>query len=350
MDRAPRASKRKTKGLLALEASWYHDPAIYRREMQTVFARSWLLIGHERALQEPGRYIATTIAHRPVFVVRTKTGGLKGFHNVCRHRAGILVREGEGRCTAIKCLYHGWVYDTDGVLRRRPGFADDDTFDGAKLNLYPIAVTSWRGFVFVNLAKKPEPIERGLGDLPAVLAPFEIERYAFHGSRSFDLAFNWKTYTDNYLEGYHIPYMHQGLARDLDMTSYRVEPGNRVCIHRSGTARSDAAYQGLFLWRWPNNTIGVYGAGFNICRILPLAPQRMRLTFDFYFDPAAGLSEEEKDRAAQTTCDVVAEDFPMCEAVQANLESGVYKTGPLSPRHELGLALFHDLVRKAVAK
>ena len=332
----------------ALKAHCYHDPSLYRRELETIFSREWLLVGHERELTKPGDYLATTLAHRPLFVIRDKAGVLKAFHNVCRHRAGILVREGSGHCGLIRCLYHGWVYDTGGVLRKRPGFAEDDSFEGTALSLFPIRVESWRGFVFVNLDQDASPLEAGLGDLVGAMAPFAVERFAFHRSKAYDLAFNWKTYVDNYLEGYHIPSMHHGLARDLDMTTYRIENGERVCIHRSEAKQRDAAYKGLFLWRWPNNTIGVYGAGFNICRILPLGPSRMRLLFDFFFDPEAGLSEVDKDRASDTTCAVVEEDFPMCDAVQANLEAGVYSTGPLSPRHEGGLAYFHALVRDAV--
>ncbi len=332
----------------ALDARTYCDPDVYQRERQSIFGREWLLLGHERELAKPGDTVAGTIAGFPLFVIRGKDGRLVAFHNVCRHRAGILVEDGASHCAAIRCRYHGWLYDLDGRLQRRPGFAEDDAFDGAALSLYPVKVESWRGFVFVNLDAAAGPLAAGLGDLATATADLAIERYAFHARKSFDLAFNWKTYTDNYLEGYHIPYMHKGLAADLDMASYRVENGEQVSIHRA-SPKGGGAYGGLFLWRWPNNTIGVYGAGFNICRILPLSSDRLELVFDFYFDPDAGLSDAEKDRAAATTCGVVAEDFPMCEVVQRNLAAGVYTSGPLSPRHEQGLAYFHSRVRGALA-
>jgi choline monooxygenase len=305
------------------------------------------LIGQVRELAKPGDYLAEAIAGWPLLVIRDREGALKGFHNVCRHRAGPLVEDGNGHTGALRCRYHGWLYDTNGRLVRRPDFtAGTDTFDGTALALKPVAVAEWRGFVFVNLDVNAGPISEGLGDLTTATESLPIERYAFFRRQTYDLAFNWKTYVDNYLEGYHIPLMHKGLARDLDMASYRVENGRRVSIHRSGT-REAGAYQGLFLWRWPNNTLGVYGGGFNICRILPMGPRRTRLTFDFYFDPEAGLSEAAKEKAASTTCAVVEEDFPMCEIVQRNLEAGVYEAGPLSPKHEQGVAYFHRLVRES---
>lgn len=334
--------------MTTLTAASYTDPAVYERERRRIFAREWLLLGHETELMSPGDTSAGVIAGWPLFVIRAKSGELKGFHNVCRHRAGNLVEDGVGHCSSLRCRYHGWLYDSDGRLQKRPGFADNDSFDGGALSLHPIRVETWQGFVFVNLDWAAGSLKDGLGDLVSATAHLPVGRYRFHDRKTYDLPFNWKTYTDNYLEGYHIPYMHGGLARDLDMPSYTVENGNRVSVHRA-QSRSQGAYEGLFLWRWPNNTVGVYGGGFNICRILPVSPAAMRLVFDFYFDPEAGLGNDAKDHAAATTCGVVEEDFPMCGIVQRNLAAGLYESGPLSPRHEKGVAYFHDLVRMALS-
>jgi choline monooxygenase len=329
-----------------LPAETYTSADIFQRERAAIFGREWLLIGHEGEMPNPGDYVATEIAGWPVFVIRSRDGGLKGFHNVCRHRAGNLVNDGAGHCEQLRCRYHGWLYDHDGRLRRRPDFADIDDAKAAELALFPVRAERWRGFVFINLDANAGPLEAGLGGLPALTTGLAIESYKFHGRRSYDLDFNWKTYTDNYLEAYHIPYLHPSLAADLEMSQYHVENGDRVCVHRVA-ARGGAAYQGLFMWRWPNNTLGFYGQGFNICRILPKSESRLQLIFDFFFDPAADLSNAEKDAAAKATCDVVEEDFPICAVVQRNYAAGVYQAGPLSPKHETGLVYFHDLVRRA---
>ncbi len=329
-----------------LPAETYTSPEVFQRERAAIFGREWLLVGHESEMRNPGDYIATDVAGWPVFVIRSRDGALNGFHNVCRHRAGNLVNDGTGHCEQLRCRYHGWLYDHDGRLRRRPDFAEVDDAAASGLALFPVNAGTWRGFIFVNLDVDAGPLEGGLGDLSAITRDLAIERYKFHSRRAYDLDCNWKTYTDNYLEGYHIPYLHPSLAADLEMSQYRVENGDRICVHRSA-ARGGAVYQGLFMWRWPNNTIGVYGQGFNICRILPLNESRLRLVFDFFFDPAADLSDAEKDIAAKATCDVVEEDFPICAIVQRNYAAGVYQSGPLSPKHEAGLAYFHDLVRRA---
>jgi len=333
---------------VTLDAGWYHDDEIYKREQAAIFGREWLLVGRAAELPMPGDYIAGEVAGRPVFVIRDRDGGLRGFHNVCRHRAGPLLWDGRGHCDLLRCRYHGWIYDLDGRLRKRPDFADDDDAAKTGLSLFAIHVASWRGLVFVNLAEAPVPLEAGLGGLVESMRDQPLESFRFHGSKTYDLDVNWKTYTDNYLEGYHIPYLHPGLAAELDMQRYRVSNGDRVSIHRAA-ARAGAAYQGLFLWRWPNNTVGVYDGGLNICRILPRGPRRTRLVFDFLFAEGVGLGDEDKQRLSAATCKVVEEDFAMCAAVQRNLEAGLYRSGPLSPRHENGVAYFHTLVRGALA-
>lgn len=334
--------------VLSLPASWYHDPTIWRREQETIFWREWLMVGCEDELPFPGSYIATAVAGRGIFVIRDRDGALRGFHNVCRHRAAPLVEEGTGRCDVLRCRYHGWLYDMRGRLRATPDFGDEPPLDRAQHSLWPVRVASWRRLVFVNLDPEAPPIEQGLGDLVGAAADLPIETFRFDGRKVYELDFNWKTYLDNYMEGLHIPYLHPGLNADIDAGAYRVTPGNRICIHRA-TARSGAEYRGLFLWRWPNNTIGVYGAGLNVSRVAPLGPRRMRLVIDFFFPDRAGPAQQEREKAKAATCQVVEEDFPICSAVQRNLEAGLYESGPLSAKHENGIAYFHDLVRRALA-
>lgn len=344
----PAAAATQARPVPSLPASWYHDPAIWRREQEAIFWREWLMVGCEDELPAPGSYIAASIAGRPVFVIRDRDGTLRGFHNVCRHRAASLVDAGTGRCDVLRCRYHGWLYDMQGRLRATPDFGDDPPLDRAEHSLFPIRVANWRRLVFVNLDLSAPPVEEGLGGLVGATADLPLESYRYHGRKVYDLEFNWKNYVDNYMEGMHIPYLHPGLNAALDVRAYRVTPGDRIAIHRA-TARDGADYQGLFMWRYPNNTIGVYASGLNVTRIVPLGPRSMQLVIDFFFPESAGLGEEERRKAMACTCEVVEEDFAMCRAVQQNLETGVYDTGPLSPKHENGVAYFHELVRGALA-
>jgi len=113
-----------TAGALTLPASWYFDPAVYQREREAVFGAAWLCVAFAGQLSEPGQYVATTIAGWPILVVRGDDGELRGFHNVCRHRAGPLAWDGEGRAASLVCRYHGWNYDHCGDLKRARDFGD----------------------------------------------------------------------------------------------------------------------------------------------------------------------------------------------------------------------------------
>jgi len=331
-----------------IPANWYADTAIYRLEQDRIFAREWMLIGFTAQMPKPGDTLARDIAGRPVFVIRTREGGLRAFLNICRHRAARLVPEGAGHCDLLRCPYHGWLYDAEGRLKAMPEFGDAAGLDRGKLGLVPVKAAEWRGLVFVNLDPDACGVEEGLGDLVRETERQPLERFVWHDRTVYPLDFNWKNYVDNYMEGYHIPYLHPGLNRETDAKAYTVTPGDRVCVHRAPT-KNGATYEGLWLWRWPNITIGIYGDGLNITRIVPHGPSSMALEIDFFFLPDANADPDDRRRKMQWTREVVEQDFDMCRSVQSNLASGFYDRGPLSPRHENGVAYFHDLVRHALA-
>jgi choline monooxygenase len=332
----------------SIPARWYVDADIYRLEQERIFAREWMLIGFAAQIAKPGDTLARDIAGRPVFAIRNREGALRAFLNICRHRAARLVPEGASHCDVLRCPYHGWLYDAEGRLKATPEFGEAPELDRSRLGLAPVRVAEWRGLVFVNLDPDASPVEEGLGDLVRVAERFPLERFEWQDRTVYQLDFNWKNYVDNYMEGYHIPYLHPGLNRETEAKAYSVTPGDRVCTHRAPT-RSGATYDGLWLWRWPNITIGIYGDGLNITRIVPYGPSQMALEIDFFFLPDAEADPEDRRRKMQWTREVVEEDFEMCRAVQKNLGTGFYEAGPLSPRHENGVAYFHDLVRRALA-
>ncbi len=200
--------------------------------------------------------------------------------------------------------------------------------------------------VWVNLDQSAPVFEEDLGTFLHETDGFPLAAYRFRGERHEDLACNWKTYVDNYLEGYHIPLVHPTLVREVDAAEYRVDIRDRYCIH-SAPARDGARNAGRWLWRWPNVALNVFVHGMNVERILPLAHDRTRVVYTYFFVDA-------DDDAVQAAMDVavttLAEDRAICEAVQRNLDAGVYDTGVLSPKHERGVAQFHDLVRTAVLR
>ena len=328
-----------------LPSSWYRDPLTYERERHAIFARSWQYVGHRAQLSRTGDFIAVDIAGWPIFVVVDDRGDLTGFHNVCAHRAGPIVTDGAGRCT-LTCRYHGWTYRWNGELLAARDFqGDESVLAGARLA--PVRVDVWRDLVFANLDPEPEALTVALGSLAELARGYEIERYELrhHGAHAIDA--NWKTYADNYGEGYHIPLVHPGLNRAVDVRSYRVEvlDGGRLHRHIS-PARDGAPTVGQWLYLWPNMALNLYPNGMSVERFAPRGFGRVDVLLDYYFAP--GTPDADVKRAVKSSEEITAEDVAICEAVQRNLDAGRYQSGMLSPRHENGVAAFQRLVQQAL--
>lgn len=334
-----------------LEARLYHAADVFERERQRIFSRDWILVGHESELTEAGQTLAECLAGFPIFVQRGRDGELRGFHNVCRHRAGPLVDDGPGRHSLLRCRYHGWTYEEDGRLKSARDFGDAEDFDPAAFSLFPIRVACARGFVFATLDTAAPPLEAALGPFLQAARDVPFEEARFFTRVHHDIACNWKTYVENYLEGYHIPFLHPSLSREVDTRAYRVEPGPGYVLHRvpSRAGAENPVYAGFWAWVAPNVAFNVYGNGMSVERMLPMGPGSMRIEYLFFFRDL-GDSGRETREAALAMCErVTAEDRQICEAVQRNLEAGVYQRGRLSPRHEAGVHAFQERVRAALA-
>lgn len=323
-------------------ASVYRDPARYDAERERVFGRSWLFMGHESELPHEGDVLAATIAGYPLLVLRTG-GGLKAFHNVCRHRAGPLFDEERGNCGgSLTCKYHGWVYTLDGRLRNARDFGVAAGFDPRNFPLFDLKVETWRGFVFVNADKNAPALAGTLKPLDTRVGARDLTSLVHTDRRSHDIACNWKIYVENYLEGYHIPLVHQGLSEEVDASKYEVTVEGEMCFHAAPlkAPAADAIYDGLWAFAQPHLGINVYGHGLMMERMLPIGLSATRLVYDYYLTPEIAADERERRRIMAMSGTVTAEDRWICERVQANIDAGIYEAGVFSPKHEQGVAWF----------
>lgn len=337
-----------------LPAQWYHDEAIFQRERRAIFARNWWLVARMDQVPGPGDFVADEVAGYPVFVVRDRAGALKGFHNVCRHRAGPVVRAATGRCDVLRCAYHGWLYDLEGRLRKAPGFASSADFDPADFGLLPVRVESWNGLIFVCLDDGSPDLAAWLGDVVAIAADFPpLSEMTLFIADEIEGAANWKTYGDNSAEGYHLPFVHSALNKavvkeETEIKAY--ENGNFVGFDvRYRVPETGGTRRGFWVYKYPGLLLHFSEAGFNLERVTPLGPRRLRLNRWFWFPEAMPGGSETKDRIVAESSVVMREDLGICEAVQRNLEAGAYHTGRLSPERETGTLFFQSLVRRALA-
>jgi choline monooxygenase len=337
----------RTTPLYTLPARWYHDADIYEAERWSIFAATWQFACRVTDLPQPGDYTAIALAGFNLFVLRDRNGALKAFHNLCSHRAAPLFAEGTGHCDVLRCRYHGWTFDHDGKLKAAPHFGECDWFNKEEHGLKPVRLDCWRGLVFVNIDGQAEPLADYLSDVAKLVEPYPIESFMKRGDADFAIKCNWKTYTDNFVEGYHIPGIHPGLIQAIDFSLFETTYAKHVVIMKA-PQKSGSIYGGLWLWIWPNMTLSVYPDGMNASRIVPHGPRSTTLHYSFYFQDLSPEKAAAQQQTIETNCGIVREDFGICEQSQANLESGIYQRGPLSPRHEMGVKYYQDEVRAAL--
>jgi choline monooxygenase len=331
-----------------LAAGYYVDPEIYRREREAIFRRHWHMLGPVSQVAEPGQYLAAEIVNWKIFVLRGADGTLRAFHNVCRHRGARLLEEGTGRCDKPRCPYHLWVYDDTGRLKAAPWFGEDPGFHLEDWPLEQVALDEWRGLLFVSVAPELSLLEQ-LGDLPDEVAEYPIESFMPVAGEHFVMRSNWKTYTDNFVEGYHVPGIHPAFSKVIEFERFETV-ARRGLVRMTAPQRSGSIYGGKWLWAWPNWSLSVFPGGMNTSRINPLAVDETELVYHFYFADTSPATEAARRRTIETNCGIVREDFGICEHTQRNYASGAYESGPLSPRHEQGVAYFQGAVRAALER
>src|SRR6266550_1459504 len=198
-----------------LPAPLYFSPATFEDEKTRLFASTWQVVGHTHQAASPGDYFTFDLIGEPLLIARGDDGVLRCFYNVCRHRAGNPA-SGCGNRKLFRCGYHGWNYRLDGALMVTPEFDGVEHFDPREHGLAPIQVEEWFNMVFVNLDPAAAPLAEFLGELPTQAEKFDFRRMKFSERRTYDMKCNWKTYVDNYLEGYHLPSVHPALNRELN--------------------------------------------------------------------------------------------------------------------------------------
>ena len=331
-------------------AALYRDPARYAEERKTIFGRSWLFMAHESELKSEGDVVTATIAGFPLLVVRT-ADGVKGFHNVCRHRAGPLMDQDRGNCSGgFVCKYHGWAYTLDGRLRNARDFGAASGFDPRDYGLVPLKVETWRSFVFVNADLQATALSAALAPLERKLSGRTFDHLVHAERRTHDIACNWKLYVENYLEGYHIPNVHPLLNAQVDALKYEVTVDGAICFHNAPPKDDDARfYDGVWAFALPHLGVNSYGDdGLMMERMVPLAPGLTRLVYDYYLPPHVASDQQTKQRILGTSAIVTSEDKWICEKVQVNIDAGIYQAGILSPKHEAGVAWFQKYFSAAM--
>jgi choline monooxygenase len=342
-----------------LPAAVYSDPEWYRLARERVFARSWQLVGDTDAVKVPGQTFPFTLLEgvldEPLVMTRDTRDQVHCLSNVCTHR-GTLVCEHAGVEPALRCRYHGRRFALDGHFLSMPEFEGAEGFPAEADHLARVPFGTWGKFLFASLdpafplTDLLAEVEARVGWLPVAEAALDTSR-----SREYMVRANWALYCDNYLEGFHIPYVHAALAGALDYGEYRTElfpwanlqvgvaaGGEDVFDLPAGHPDYGQQIGGYYFWLFPNTMLNVYPWGISVNIVRPLAPDRTRVSFlSYVWDPSR------LDRGAGAGLDrVEREDEAVVESVQRGVRSRIYKRGRYSPKREEGVHHFHLLLER----
>lgn len=345
-----------------LPARVYSDPEVFEACRKRIFARSWQLIGDADAVKAPGHAEPVTMLEglhgEPLLLTRDERDRLHCLSNVCTHR-GNLVCERGGAHRSLVCRYHGRRFSLDGKFRSMPEFEDTRGFPTQRDDLTAVPMGRWGPFIFASL-DPAHSFDDLVGPMRERLSWLNLDGLAHEQARSKDylVRANWALYCDNYLEGFHIPYVHASLAKVLDYGAYRTELhpwsvlqlgvakwGEDAFEPSEGCVDTGERIAAYYYWLYPNTMMNVYPWGISVNIIRPLAVDLTKVSFLTYVWDRSRL-----DRGAGADIDrVEREDESIVEAVQRGVRSRLYDRGRYSPTREQGVHHFHRLLAAALA-
>ena len=202
-----------------VHGSLYTDPDIFEAELERIWYRTWVYVGHVSEIPEPGDYVVKSIGPQPVIMTRDKEGGVHLLLNRCSHRGNLVCDAPKGNSNAFRCPYHGWTFSNTGKLL---GFPFNRAYGGpdAKERLAGLGcvprIDSYHGFVFGSFAEDGPSLHEHLGaaaeafDRLARLSPTgEVELTA--GWLKHKVKANWKMLVENETDGYHPQFVHASI-------------------------------------------------------------------------------------------------------------------------------------------
>jgi choline monooxygenase len=367
------AINRPTKDAVCLPNAAYTAPEFFEAERQKIFLAGWAFVAAGAELPGPGDVLPVTLAGLPLLLVRGRDGGIKAFHNVCRHRGVQLMPDKAAGCTSLTCRYHGWTYALDGALIRTPHFSgagkhETPGIDCARMGLQEVRCDVWHDLVFVNLAGTAPPLAKHLAPLARRWQRYDLSLLRHGGSCRFDIAANWKLAIENFLESYHLPFAHPSLNSASKMEEHysMVEDlylGQGSRKYDSGKVGHAAlpAFPGLgpvetktaeYPTLLPNLMLGIHADYLFVFGVDPVTAERTRETFHFYYVGEAALApalKPARDLIEGLWQRTNLEDIGVVEGMQIGRHSPGYVGGRFSPYHEATTHEFQRRIANAVA-
>ena len=361
----------------------YVSEQFHAFEQERLFGTSWVPVCVADEVDSPGAFLVVEVGGRSVVVCRNRAGELRAHHNVCRHRGARLVTEPRGSVARFfQCPYHAWAYDLDGACLGTPlftpeaGIPEDQrdifdmgavkAFDKADHGLYPVRVEQWGCLVFVCLDPAAPDLLDELGDLPERLAGYRLGEQRLVRRVEYEIEANWKLIGENFMEYYHLPWVHPGLVKVSPMSAHHRWQGDGMyvgfCTSPIAANTDDGGWEGLppmsglsdddavsarFAWVFPSLAVNALpNHTFLMLTRSTSAGHTSEVTY-LLASPeslAADGADSGIDQLLSFWDEVNREDIAIVERVQQGLADPAYTGGRMCYRFEESVHRFQNMV------
>ena len=354
-----------------LPASAYTSDAFMQLERRTLFGGGWHAIGFAHDVANCGDiHPVMSAAGRALLLVRGREGEIRVFYNYCRHRGMQLIPAATHGRSNIVCPYHAWCYDLDGTLIRVPhryGFGRHHERPVDLPGLESVRIAQWAGLVFADLSGKAPAFESYIAPLAERWAHFDLERLVPGTGMTFEVAGNWKLAVENFIDIYHVPYVHPALNQYNNMADHYfiqegtvvVGEGNHAFIPTDEgagklprfanlTPEQDATIEAISLF--PNLLLTTFNDNFRVILLEPTGPGSCRERVEIFFvGEEALVAELEPYRRAVVDRFPVfnREDVAIVERLQQSFETAAFEGANFNPFFDANVAHFQHMVAQA---
>jgi Rieske 2Fe-2S family protein len=353
-------------GAKTLPQRYFVSSEIFADEREKIFSAQWILVGHQSSIGNAGDYLVQEVAGESLIIARDKSGEVRGFYNVCRHRGTRLCEDKDGHLSAIQCPYHAWTYALDGRLIGAPHMDDVPGFEKANYSLHAVNVALWEGFIFVNLAHSPPPLEEAFAPLVGKFSHSNLQQLRSARQIAYDVQANWKLIFENYSECYHCPGVHPMLSKVSPYDSAQndlcegpflggfmsiakgasLTMSGNACALPLGDINSDDHHRVFYYSIFPNMLLSMHPDYVMVHQLWPQSPQRTLILCDWFFHPEAFNRADFRPNDAIEFWDVTnKQDWHVCELSQQGIASRAYEPGPYSPRESIPAAWDREYLR-----
>ena len=357
---------------LSLPAWVYSNAEFFSLEKEYIFRNTPQLVCHESDIPEPGDYETFTFLNRDIFVIRTITGEIRAFFNVCRHRAHRLLREDRGNCgNRIVCPYHAWSYSNSGKLAHVPYLEEYDGMSLADYGLIDVPFEIFQGFIFICLESDHRSIAEWLSPIASELDLYRLPDVISIAERTrHPVRANWKNGADNFIDALHVRVAHPGLNGLLNKTYgitaasndvFRLEGQVKDILGKSELAQRyyeclpdvphlpDSHQKSwLYFLVWPNLMFNLYPDQVEFMQFLPVDEHNSLIRYGTYALPDdRPAMQEARQLNIALNIEVGDEDMSLISSVQRGMENECFTQGPLG-RNEIGLLGFARRLRQVL--